>query len=138
MNREKPKQAVNTTTRGRVCAATGILLVACLLSACGQSLDSALLEVGRCYKAGNHLQEETLRLAAGAEMERQLAQKRDAFKGSAASATMHFFAPINEQLNHEIFPQGRSTPLDQSLKLLRKWQQSSYCQGLIEKSLRVK
>jgi hypothetical protein len=109
-----------------------------LLSACGQSLDSALLEVGRCYKAGNHLQDETLRLAAGAEMERQLAQKRDAFKGSAASATMHFFAPINEQLNHEIFPQGRSTPLDQSLKLLRKWQQSSYCQGLIEKSLRVK
>lgn len=138
MNREKPEQAVNTTTRGRVGAATGILLVACLLSACGQSLDSALLEVGRCYKAGNHLQDETLRLAAGAEMERLLAQKRDAFKGSTVSATMHYFAPINEQLNHEIFPQGRSTPVDHSLKLLRKWQQSSYCQGLIEKSLRVK
>lgn len=96
------------------------------------------MEVGRCYKAGNHLQDETLRLAAGAEMERLLAQKRDAFKGSTVSATMHYFAPINEQLNHEIFPQGRSTPLDHSLKLLRKWQQSSYCQGLIEKSLRVK
>lgn len=138
MNREKPKQAVSATTRGRVCAATGILLVACLLSACGQSLDSALLEVGRCYKAGNHLQDETLRLVASAEMERLLAQKSDAFKGSTVSAALHHFAPINEQLNNEIFPQGRSTPMDHSLKVLRKWQQSSYCQGLIEKSLRVK
>ncbi|MCO5358708.1 hypothetical protein [Acidovorax kalamii] len=132
------KKAKGHSTSSGVIKASAVVLLIGLLSACGQSLDSALMEVGRCYKAGNHLQDETLRLAAGAEMERLLAQKRDAFKGSTVSATMHYFAPINEQLNHEIFPQGRSTPLDHSLKLLRKWQQSSYCQGLIEKSLRVK
>lgn len=110
--------------------ATGYLLISvCLLSACGQSLDSKLLKVGRCYKAGNHLRDETLRLAARMEAERLL---------QGRSVTINYFAQISERLNDEIFPQGRSTPLEHSAKVLRQWQTSSYCSELVERALRVK
>jgi hypothetical protein len=108
-----------------------------LLGGCGQSPDSALLEVGRCYKAGIHLQDEVLRQAASAEVERQLRDRRD-LKGTHGAAIANYFAPIAEKLNEEMYPQGRTTPIGHSLKVVRGWQQWSYCQRLIESSLRVK
>ena len=112
-------------------------MAALVLSACGQSRESALLEVGRCYKAGLHLQDEVLRKAASTEAERQLRDRND-LQESHGAAIANYFAPTAEKLNEEIYPQGRSTPVEHSLKVVRGWQQSSYCQRLIESSLRVK
>jgi len=47
-----------------------------------------------------------------------------------------FTAQLNQQLNDEMYPRGNSTSLDVTIEILRNWRQSSYCQGLVEKSLR--
>ncbi len=105
----------------------GLFLVGSL-AGCWRSLEDELLDVGRCYKAGRHLEDEMLRVAASLEMKKIT-------RGKENPGGM-FAAQLNQQLNDEIYPRGNSTSLDVTIKTLRKWQKSSYCQGLVEKSLR--
>jgi len=107
---------------------TAPLAISITLYGCWQSTEEKLLKVGRCYKAGMHLEDKMLKNAASLEIDKLTKGKNN--PGSFA------IGMLGQQLNDEIYPQGNVTPLDESLKVLRKWQKSSYCQGLIETMLR--
>lgn len=107
------------------------LTSAFIVAGCG-GIDSEILATGKCYRAGQHLNDRELLRASEIELER-LAKKLAAESPNRLLVHGEFKRKVDEELQ----PQGTSTSTEHMLRTLRKWQSSSHCSTIRERALRV-
>nr|WP_315240763.1 hypothetical protein [uncultured Albidiferax sp.] len=100
------------------------LPVLILLSACSQSPEDRLVELGRCYKAGAILKDRVL--LRGVEITSEKTIRDSKIEVSPAMFAML----INEKINDELYSEGSSTDPARVLKTLTKWANSSVCKDM--------
>ena len=100
------------------------LPVLILLSACSQSPEDRMVELGRCYKAGAVLKDRAL--LRGVEITSERTMQDTKFNVSPAQFAML----INEKINDELYSEGSSTDPARVLKTLTKWADSSVCKDM--------
>lgn len=95
-----------------------------LLSACSQSPQDRLVELGRCYKAGSTLDDRLL--LRGVEIALTKAIRDLKIEVSPAQFAML----VNEKINDELYPAGSLTDSAHVLRTATDWAGSSVCQDV--------
>ena len=93
-----------------------------LLSACSQSPQDRLVELGRCFKAGTVLEDRVL--LRGVEIALMKTIRDLKIEVSPAQFAML----INQKINDELYPAGSLTDSAHVLRTVTKWADSSVCQ----------
>lgn len=105
------------------------LLSLVLLSACSQSPQDRLVELGRCYKAGSTLEDKVL--LRGVEIALTNAIRDLKIEVSPAQFAML----INQKINDELYPAGSLTDSGHVLRTATKWADSSVCQDAKQQAI---
>jgi len=100
-----------------------------LLSACSQSPQDRLEELGRCYTAGLLLHDGVL--LRGVEVE--LAKGTRDLKNGISPTELAMLIP--ERIHDELYPTGSSTDPAYVTRKLTQWADTSVCQGLKQQAI---
>lgn len=100
-----------------------------LLSACSQSPEDRLVELGRCFKAGTVLEDRVL--LRGVEI--ALMKTIQDLKIEMSPA--QFAMLINQKINDELYPAGSLTDSGHVFRTATKWADSSVCQDAKQQAI---